>query len=316
VNRIPHHTPSQRVSTLSAREIEIARLYARGQTSSEIAEGLFISKTTVRNHVATIYRKLAVRSKTELVTLLVEAGEIGSVVKALPLEESIIAQNADLSLTERSLMNHQAQQRATNEVLRVISHSPGDLDAIFDVILDYALQLSHSQLGIVYLCVDGGFTATALKNVPSAFQEYLQARTICPNPKTGLGRMWKQHRIIHIHDVRSEDLYRDGDPLRIATADLGGARSFIAIPMIQRATLVGAFTLYRQEVKPFNDDELTMLQAFSDQAAIALTITRLLDDTTRLQKIVKDQASILDTKIPEPKEQSGLRVTSTGSKNS
>ena len=102
------------------------------------------------------------------------------------------------------------------------------------------------------------------------------------DPQTGLGRMTRQHRIIHIHDVRSDAAYREGDPLRKATADLGGARSFLAIPMIHRDSLIGAFTIYRKEVQPFSDDELSLLQSFSDQAAIALTITRLIDERSRL----------------------------------
>jgi DNA-binding CsgD family transcriptional regulator len=278
-----------RLSNLSAREREIAMLYGKGQTSKEIADELCISPTTVRNHVAAIYRKLAISNKTELVNLTRKASEAKSVADVRSASDPIVVQESAVSSADRALAAAQAQQRATNDVLRVISHSPGNLEAIFDVILDYALQLSHSQLGIVWVYGEDGYSAAALKNVPAAFQEYLQAGTISPGPKTGLGRMTWQHRIIHIHDVRSEEAYREGDPLRQATADLGGARSFLAIPMIHRDSLIGAFTIYRQEVKPFTDDELTLLQAFSDQAAIALTITRLIDDRTRLLKELENQ---------------------------
>jgi len=280
---------SARLSNLSSREREIAMLYARGQTSKEVADELCISPTTVRNHVATIYRKLEISNKTELVNLTSKASETNLAPDAGSVSGTIAIQEAVSPSADRALVAAQAQQRATNDVLRVISHSPGDLEAIFDVILDYALQLSHSQLGIVWVNGDDGFNATGLKNVPAAFQEYLQAETLSPGPKTGLGRMARQHRIIHIHDVRTEEAYREGDPLRQATVDLGGARSFLAIPMIHRDNLIGAFTIYRQEVKPFTDDELTLLQAFSDQAAIALTITRLIDDRTRLLKELGNQ---------------------------
>ena len=276
------------LSSLSSREREIAILYATGQTSKEIADELCISPTTVRNHVATIYRKLGISNKTELVNLAGKASESSPEPDAGSMSGTVVFQE---SSADRALAAAQAQQRATNDVLRVISHSPGDLEAIFDVILDYALQLSHSQLGIVWVYNSDGFNATGLKNVPEAFQEYLQAETLSPGPKTGLGRMARQHRIINIHDVRSEEAYRDGDPLRKATADLGGARSFLAIPMIYRDNLVGAFTIYRQEVKPFTEDELTLLQSFSDQAAIALTITRLIEDRTRLLEKLENQQS-------------------------
>jgi DNA-binding CsgD family transcriptional regulator len=280
-----------RLSSLSSREREIAMLYGYGQTSKEIADELCISPTTVRNHVATIYRKLKIRNKTELVNLTGKASETNLATDIRSMSGTIAVQESAVSSSDRALAAAQAQQRATNDVLRVISHSPGDLEAIFDVILDYALQFSHSQLGIVWVNGDDGFNATGLKNVPAAFQEYLQAEPLSPGPKTGLGRMARQHRIIHIHDVCSEEAYREGDPLRQATADLGGARSFLAIPMIHRDNLIGAFTIYRQEVKPFTEDELTLLQAFSDQAAIALTITRLIDDRARLLKELENQTS-------------------------
>ena len=262
---------------LTPREQEIADRYASGKTSREIAKARSISQTTVRNHVATIYRKLEIGNKTELVNLLVD----------LKSDEDSISKYSQASL--------QTQMRAINDTLRVISHSPGDLEAVFDVILDYALTLSHSQFGGVYAYIGDGFEAVGLKNVPVAFQEYLQSGKIFPNPKTALGRMERQHRIIHIADIRSEDLYQSGDPLRLATADLGGARSFVAIPMIHRDKLVGAFTIYRQEIRAFSDHELSLLQAFSDQAAIVLTITTLIDDRSRLIDKLKLQEKTIKT---------------------
>ena len=277
---------------LSSRETEIAKLYAQGRTSKEIASAMCISQTTVRNHVARIYQKLEISNKSEL---LIRLGAFNNGDSAHTSSEAISVRDPAASNAEVSVLTMQAQQRAINEVLRVISHSPGDLDSIFDVILDYALRLSHSQLGVVYLTVNNGFVATGMKNVPVAFREYLQAETIYPGPQTGLGKMVRQHRIIHIHDVRNEDLYRNGDALRIATADLGGARSFLAIPMIHRNVLTGAFTIYRQEVKPFTDDELSLMQAFSDQAALALAITQLIDDRGELIRKLGDQAKIIES---------------------
>lgn len=280
---------ADRLSSLSPREREVALLYAKGRTSKQIADELCISPTTVRNHVATIYRKLEIGNKTELTNMTSESGAAGQAPETSPVEPGPPASEPIASSVDRALSAALAHQRATNDVLRVISHSPGDLEAIFDVILDYALQLSHSQLGIVWVYGDDGFVASGLKNVPEAFHAYLRAGAINPSPNTGLGRMARQHRIIHIHDVRSEEAYRDGDSLRRATADLGGARSFLAIPMIHRDNLIGAFTIYRQEVKPFGEDELDLLQAFSDQAAIALTITRLIEDRGRLLARLENQ---------------------------
>ncbi len=280
--------PAKLFSRLSDREQEIAHLYAVGNTSRQIADELHISPTTVRNHVATIYKKLAIANKSELLQLVNDSETTQS--EQITATSSTPQNSEPVSIPERALNAALAQQRATNDVLRVISHSPGDREAIFDVILDYALELSLSQLGVVYEYDDGAFQATGLKNVPEAFEEYLRTGPIIPGPKTGLGRMTKQHRIIHIHDVLSEDVYRSGDPLRIATADLGGARSFLVIPMLNRDRLLGAFTIYRQEVRPFTDEELTIIQSFSDQAAIALIITRLIDERNNLLEKLENKS--------------------------
>ncbi len=82
--------------------------------------------------------------------------------------------------------------------------------------------------------------------------------------------MSKQREVINIIDVKSEAIYRSDDPLRFATADLGGARSFAAIPMLAADRLVGAFTIYRQTVRPFSDDTLRLAQLFAAQSVIAL----------------------------------------------
>jgi len=265
------------LSSLSPRELEIARLYAAGRTSREIGDELYISPTTVRNHVATIYRKLEIGNKTQLINLIGIGTQANLGTDIGTLGDPVIVQKLTALGVESALEIARSQQRAINEILRVICRSPGDFEVILDTALDHALRLSHSHLGIVYLYNDGSFTAPVLKNVPPAFEEYLRAGPLSPGAVTGLGRMAKQHRIIHIHDIRAEDAYRQGDPLRRATVDLGGARTFIAIPMIHRDRLLGAFAIYRQEVRPFTENELELLQVFSDQAAIALTITCLLD---------------------------------------
>ena len=84
--------------------------------------------------------------------------------------------------------------------------------------------------------------------------------------------------IINIVDVRAEQLYRTDDLLRYATADLGGARSYVAIPMLTGNKLVGAFTIYRQQVRPFNAQATTLAQIFADQSVIAIENARMISE--------------------------------------
>jgi len=254
---------------LSQREVQIAQAYAGGQTYQAIANTLCIAPSTVRTHLATIYRKLAVSSKLELATRLKgeapaprSASELAMVVSelALSLEEAI------------------SREKALSEVLRIISAAQGNLDAVMQEILAYALDLCDAEFGVMFEYGNGQkFHATFALGIPPVFKAWFEAQGwFNVSPQTGLGRMDAQREIINIFDVKSEDIYLSDDPLRIATADLGGARSFVAIPMLAADALVGAFVLYRQTVRPFSDDTTRLAQMFAAQSVIALENARMI----------------------------------------
>ena len=90
--------------------------------------------------------------------------------------------------------------------------------------------------------------------------------------------MIANREVVNIADVRGEEIYRQRDPLRKATVELGGARSFTAIPMLAGDRLIGAFTIYRQQVRPFDSKSLELARMFADQSAIAIENARLMSD--------------------------------------
>jgi GAF domain-containing protein len=117
-------------------------------------------------------------------------------------------------------------------------------------VLGYALELCDAEFGILFEHdARTGYRAAYMHGIPPAFAEWLSKQgAFQVSSKTGLGRIITTREVINIADVRSESIYRKGDPLRYATADLGGARSFTAIPMLAGDRLIGAFTIYRQTV--------------------------------------------------------------------
>jgi len=256
---------------LTPRELEIARAYALGDTYHRIAERLSIARSTVRTHLATIYRKLGVSSKLELHRML----DGGSPQQRSRGDEAEIISELALSLEEAI-----SRERAFSEVLRVISGSEGKIDEVISSVLGYALALCDAEFGIVFEATpNGGFRATYFRGIPPAFQRWFAEQDdFRPDPRTGLGRMQASHEVVNIVDVRAEALYRGGNPLREATVTLGGARSFTAIPMRAGGRLVGAFTIYRQQVRPFDEKTLQLARTFADQSVIAIENARMMSE--------------------------------------
>ena len=256
-------------SGLSQRELQIAQSYAGGETYQTIADTLCIAPSTVRTHLATIYRKLEVSSKLELATYL--NGEAPE-----PRSQSEMA--AVVSELALSLEEAISREKALSEVLRIISASHGDLEAVMPLILNYALELCDAEFGILFeYQLDSRFLANHAAGIPKPFQAWLDDQGVfAVSSETGLGRMNNQREVINIIDVKSEAIYQTDDPLRYATADLGGARSFVAIPMLAGDSLVGAFTIYRQTVRPFSDESTRLAQMFAAQSVIALENARMI----------------------------------------
>jgi GAF domain-containing protein len=209
-----------------------------------------------------------VSSKLDLHALL--AGD------ATPAQEStdFAAVISELAL---SLEEALSRERAMAEVLRIISRSRGDTDAVVSSILGHALELCEAEFGILFdYHGHNRFEATHDRGIPDAFHDWLKAQgAFVVGARTGLGRLASGLAPANIFDVRAEEIFHSDDPLRWATAHLGGARSFVAIPMMSGKGLAGAFTIYRQTVRPFSEAAVLLAQSFADQSVIALENARL-----------------------------------------
>ena len=195
--------------------------------------------------------------------------------KQIELVQNFAAQ-AVIAIENTRLLNELRQsleqQTATAEVLGVISSSPGELEPVFNVMLENAVRICDAKFGVLFRFDGRAFDTAAQVGTPRQYAEFLkQQGSFHPLPDSRLDLMVRTGQVSHTADVATETVPGPA-------AELGGARSYIAVPMLKDEELVGAIIIYRQEVRPFADKQIELVQNFAAQAVIAIENTRLLNE--------------------------------------
>jgi GAF domain-containing protein len=163
---------------------------------------------------------------------------------------SITDLHEKLDARTRQLNEAIERENATAEVLRVISSSPGELEPVFQAMLANATRICEAKFGVLFRYDgDGAFHAAASLGVTAAYEESLRQRaSFRPEAGAPLDRLLKTGELVHAADETAGP-----------AAKYGGARSLITVPMHQKGELVGAFVIYRTEVRPFTDQQITLV---------------------------------------------------------
>jgi two-component system, NtrC family, sensor kinase len=176
----------------------------------------------------------------------------------------------------RELTESLEQQTATAEVLSVISSSPGDLEPVFEAMLEKAVRICDAKFGNIYRWDGELMHLLAAHNTPSALAEVRRQSAF--RPSSLVQRMVETKTAVQVLDLAADESYTDKHPASVTAVALGGVRTILSVPLVKKNELIGSFSLYREEVRPFTDEQIALVTSFAAQAVIAIENARLLNE--------------------------------------
>src|ERR1700689_4148255 len=163
----------------------------------------------------------------------------------------------EVARLKRELHEALEQRTATSEVLRVILSSPGELQPVFQAMLANAVRICEAKAGNIYRWEDSALRLVTTHNTPPAFAEFLRRTPVHATANNPVGRMQKTRSLVHTADLARQQSYLErSDAAIVAAVDLGSVRTQLSVPLLKESDFIGAITLWRDEIRPFDDEQI------------------------------------------------------------
>ncbi|MGH2499393.1 MAG: GAF domain-containing protein [Candidatus Limnocylindria bacterium] len=181
------------------------------------------------------------------------------------------------------------RERALAEVLRMLGRSSADLEPMLQAVLETAARLARAQSGVIWRRDGDAYVSVVACGVDPAFREaQVSDHPYLPTRGSVIGRAVIERRVLQIEDVLTDP---EVEPALLELQRLGGFRTMLGVPLLRDGEPIGVMSLRRNEVRPFAEREIELVESFADQASIALENVRLLTET---REALEQQTALAD----------------------